>query len=105
MKRLLLGLAPLAALVVSAGCDESLFGGASASALSASGLDAKLAALTQPIHLRDRDQLRLHLMDGSGDGNQYQFGGAPGSAGGGNGDGDQDRDRDGLRDGSCGGGG
>lgn len=105
MKRLLIVLAPLAALAVSAGCDETLFGGAYSTNVSGSDLNAKIAAVTSPIQLRDRDQLRLHLMDGTGDGHQYQFGGSQTPGGGGNGGGDGDRDRDRLRDGSCGDGG
>lgn len=87
MRRLMIALAPLAALALLTGCDESLMTRLSTTAAKSS--------TAKPI--QDQIRLQLHLMDGSCDGSQNQYGGQGGS-GGGNGDGDQDR----RRDGSCG---
>lgn len=93
MKRMLIALAPLAALALLSGCDDPML-----ARLTGSGSAVKFAT-AKPI--QDQIRLQLHLMDGSCDGTQHQYSGPNGSGGNGDGQGDQDR----RRDGSCGDGG
>lgn len=99
MKRMMIALAPLAALALLGGCDEALI-----ASLTGSGASAKM---TTAKPTQDQIRLQLHLMDGSCDGMQRQYGGPNDSGGGGSGDGNGDGqgDQDRRRDGSCGDGG
>lgn len=97
MKRMLIVLAPLAALALMSGCDDPML-----ARLTGSGTGLKF---TTAKPTQDQIRLQLHLMDGSCDGTQQQYGGPNGSGGNGDGSGDGQGDQDRRRDGSCGDGG
>lgn len=118
MKRtaIILGCFALTAFML--GCDESTFSNLSpeVQAMITSYTGLKTDAAARPVgygtqdQLRDRDQLQLHLQDGTCDNDGNQYGGSNGNGGNGTGPGDGTGTGPGsgtgdqlrLRDGSCG---